>query len=64
MQADLRTLESGSPLQLIDVRSRAEWLKGHLPGAISLPPQDLNPNTNPLDLSKPSLTYRQEGFIA
>ena len=60
----VRTLESGTPLQLIDVRSRAEWLKGHLPGAISLPLQDLNPNTNPLDLSKPSLIYCHEGFRA
>jgi rhodanese-related sulfurtransferase len=60
----VRTLASGTPLQLIDVRSRAEWLKGHLPGAISLPLQDLNPNTNPLDLSKPSLIYCHEGFRA
>jgi rhodanese-related sulfurtransferase len=60
----VRTLESGTPLQLIDVRSRAEWLKGHLPGAISLPLQDLNPNTNPVDLSKPSLIYCHEGFRA
>ena len=57
-----RTLESGTPLQLIDVRSRAEWLKGHLPGAISLPLQDLNTNTP--DLSKPSLIYCHEGFRA
>ena len=60
----VRTLESGTPLQLIDVRSRAEWLKGHLPGAISRPLQDLNPKTNPLDLSKPSLIYCHEGFRA
>jgi rhodanese-related sulfurtransferase len=68
----VRTLESGTPLQLIDVRSRAEWLKGHLPGAISVPLQDLNPNTNPLELSKPSLIYpisqialwRQPGLVA
>jgi rhodanese-related sulfurtransferase len=60
----VRTLASGTPLQLIDVRSRAEWLKGHLPGAISLPLQDLNPNTNPVDLSKPSLVYCHEGFRA
>src|SRR5580704_17257635 len=60
----VRTLQSGTPLQLIDVSSRAEWLKGHLPGAISLPLQDLNPNTNPLDLSKPCLIYCHEGFRA
>ena len=31
-----QTLEHHPALQLVDVRSRAEWLKGHLPGAISL----------------------------
>lgn len=38
----LRNLESDSFLQLVDVRSRAEWLKGHLPGAISIPLLDLH----------------------
>jgi rhodanese-related sulfurtransferase len=55
---------AGGATYFIDVRSRAEWLKGHLPGAISLPLQDLNPNTNPVDLSKPSLIYCHEGFRA
>ena len=59
-----RALESGSSLQLIDVRSRAEWLKGHLPGAISLPLLDLDPKERIIDPSRPSLLYCHEGFRA
>lgn len=59
-----RTLQSDSPLQLVDVRSRAEWLKGHLPGAISMPLLDLDPTKQIIDLSKPSLVYCYEGFRA
>ena len=51
-------------LQLVDVRSRAEWLKGHLPGAISVPLLDLDPNNRPFDPSKPSLVYCYEGYRA
>ena len=54
----------GSSLQLIDVRSRAEWLKGHLPGAISLPLLDIESNGQLIDPSKPSLIYCHEGFRA
>jgi ECF sigma factor/Rhodanese-like domain len=32
-----QNLPGDRPVQLIDVRSPAEWLKGHLPGAISMP---------------------------
>lgn len=59
-----RALESDSGLQLIDVRSRAEWLKGHLPGAISMPLLDLDPKKQVIDPSKPSLVYCQEGYRA
>jgi rhodanese-related sulfurtransferase len=55
----------GEPsLQLVDVRSRAEWLQGHLPGAISLPLLDLDVQKRILDPSKPSLVYCHEGFRA
>jgi rhodanese-related sulfurtransferase len=56
--------QSDSTLQLIDVRSRAEWLKGHLPGAISLPLLDIESNTQPIDPSKHNLIYCHEGFCA
>jgi rhodanese-related sulfurtransferase len=59
-----RTLEADPSLQLVDVRSRAEWLKGHLPGAISLPLLDLDPKKPVIDPSKPSLVYCYEGFRA
>jgi rhodanese-related sulfurtransferase len=60
----LPTLQSDPSVQLIDVRSRAEWLKGHLPGAISMPLLDLDPGKRVIDPSKPSLVYCHEGFRA
>jgi rhodanese-related sulfurtransferase len=54
--------------QLIDVRSRAEWLQGHLPGAISLPLLDLDPDFDVrkrvIDPSRRGLVYCREGFRA
>lgn len=57
-------LQNDPSLQLVDVRSRAEWLQGHLPGAISLPLLDLDAQKSILDASKPSLVYCHEGFRA
>lgn len=51
-------------VQLVDVRSRAEWLKGHLPGAISVPLLDLESRAELIDPSRPSLVYCREGFRA
>jgi rhodanese-related sulfurtransferase len=63
--ADIReTLERDPSVQLVDVRSRAEWLKGHLPGAISVPLLDLESSAKRIDPSKPSLVYCHEGFRA
>jgi rhodanese-related sulfurtransferase len=59
-----RSFEAASSLQLVDVRSRAEWLQGHLPGAISLPLLDLGAKKRILDPSRPSLVYCHEGFRA
>jgi rhodanese-related sulfurtransferase len=59
-----QTLEHDPSVQLVDVRSRAEWLKGHLPGAISLPLLDLDPKKRIIDPSKPSLVYCHEGYRA
>jgi rhodanese-related sulfurtransferase len=58
------TLVHDPSVQLIDVRSRAEWLKGHLPGAISLPLLDLVPKEQVVDPSKHSLVYCHEGYRA
>lgn len=59
-----QSLQSDRSPQLIDVRSRAEWLKGHLPGAVSAPLLDFNSSLQCIDLSKPSLVYCREGFRA
>jgi hydroxyacylglutathione hydrolase len=59
-----RILQSDPSLQLVDVRSRAEWLTGHLPGAISMPLIDLDPKKPVIDPSKPSLVYCHEGLRA
>jgi hydroxyacylglutathione hydrolase len=57
-------LQQGRPFQLVDVRSRAEWSQGHLPNAISIPLLELNSDAAPVDSSKPSLLYCQEGYRA
>lgn len=56
--------EPDATLQLIDVRSRAEWLKGHLPGAISLPLLDIESNSQTVDPARQSVIYCHEGFRA
>ena len=60
----LAALEHGPSFQLVDVRSRAEWLRGHLPGAISMPLLDIDSKAQSIDSSKPSLVYCHEGFRA
>jgi rhodanese-related sulfurtransferase len=50
--------------QLIDVRSWAEWLQGHLPGAISMPLLELSGHTAPIARSMPIVVYCQEGYRA
>jgi rhodanese-related sulfurtransferase len=59
-----RDRQEGPTHQLIDVRSSAEWLKGHLPGAISIPLLELNAGAASIDFSKPSLVYCREGYRA
>jgi rhodanese-related sulfurtransferase len=60
----IQALQSDPSLQLIDVRSRAEWLKGHLPGAIFVPLLDLGSAVQSIDMSKPSLVYCRQGYRA
>lgn len=63
--ADVSPLMQGQrPVQLVDVRSRAEWLKGHLPGAISIPLLELHSKGYSIDRSKKSLVYCNEGYRA
>lgn len=58
------TERQDSTVQLLDVRSRSEWLKGHLPGAVSLPLFEIRSNIRAIDPCKPSLMYCNEGFRA
>ena len=57
-------LDGDCPVLLVDVRSRAEWLKGHLPGAISVPLLDLDSRAKSIDPSQKSLVYCHEGYRA
>jgi rhodanese-related sulfurtransferase len=53
-------LRANPAAQLIDVRSWAEWLQGHLPGAISMPLLELNGQALSIDPSRPILVYCQD----
>jgi hydroxyacylglutathione hydrolase len=57
-------LKSGPSVQLVDVRSRAEWLTGCLPGAIFVPLLDLDSGARFIDPSRPSLAYCRTGYCA
>jgi len=59
-----RALAADPSLQLVDVRSRAEWLRGHLPGAVSVPLLDFGSSAQLIDRSKPSIVYCHAGFRA
>ncbi len=56
--------QRGHSLQLVDVRSWAEWLKGHLPGAISMPLLELSSKSRSIDSSRLSLVYSEAGYRA
>jgi rhodanese-related sulfurtransferase len=51
-------------VQLIDARSRAEWRKGHLPGAIAMPLLELASTTPDVVPQRRGLVYCQQGFRA
>jgi rhodanese-related sulfurtransferase len=57
-------LQTDPSIQVVDVRSRSEWLKGHLPGAISIPLLDLDSKGRFIDPSRPSFVYCHEGYRA
>ncbi|HEX3472244.1 MAG TPA: rhodanese-like domain-containing protein [Silvibacterium sp.] len=57
-------LRANPAAQLIDVRSWAEWLQGHLPGAISMPLLELNGQALSIDLSRPILVCCQDVYRA
>jgi rhodanese-related sulfurtransferase len=57
-------LRANPAAQLIDVRSRPEWLQGHLPGALSMPLLELNDQALSIDPSRPILVYCQDEYRA
>lgn len=57
-------MQSDPRVRLVDARSKAEWLKGHLPGAISVPLLELDSRARGIDPSRPSLVYCHEGYRA
>lgn len=59
-----QTLQRDSSMQLVDVRSRAEWRWGHLPGAVSVPLLQLASEAEQIDLFRPILVYCREGHRA
>jgi rhodanese-related sulfurtransferase len=42
---------------LVDARDRASYEKGHIPGAISMPPEEIEENFGRLDPAKEIVTY-------
>jgi rhodanese-related sulfurtransferase len=54
--ADLAArLAEGAPLQLVDVRTRLEHERGHVPGAISVPITELAARLDELDPERPTV---------
>ena len=59
-----RALRANPAAQLLDVRSWAEWLQGHLRGAISMPLLELGGQAVSIDPSRPILVYCQDEYRA
>lgn len=56
--------EGGSDLQVLDVRSPAEWSQGHIPGALHLYAPYLPNHLHSFDRTKPTVTYCGSGYRA
>ena len=61
---DVGSLLREPSVQLIDARSRAEWHKGHLPGAIAMPLLELASTTPDIIPVRRGFVYCQQGFRA
>ena len=55
---------SGRPAQLIDVRSATEFASGHLPGAVNIPLEQVEPRTADLAPNNPVVLVCQAGTRA
>jgi rhodanese-related sulfurtransferase len=59
--AELREMQSGGNLRLIDVRSEAEAVRGIIQGALHIPLQLLPPKAGEWDSATPTVFYCQSG---
>jgi hydroxyacylglutathione hydrolase len=57
-------LKGQEELQVLDVRTQAEWEKGHIPGAKQIYVPDLLERVEELDRAKPLVTYCGTGYRA
>ncbi len=57
-------IQEGAGLQIVDVRRKAEWEKGHIPGAKQLYVADLVDRVEELDPTVPVVTYCGTGYRA
>jgi hydroxyacylglutathione hydrolase len=53
---------AGNGLALVDVRTRAEWDKGHLPGAVHHPLDRLSETLGALDPGRPTAVHCKGGY--
>lgn len=53
--------EAGEPVQLIDVRSPAEYAAGHVPGAINIPMDQIEGRLADVDVRRPLVLVCQSG---
>lgn len=54
-------LQSGHPPQVLDVRTGDEFERGHVPGAMLVPHDELAANLARLDRSRPVVVYCRSG---
>lgn len=52
-----RQLQSSSPPTVIDVRGDDWYAKGHIPGALHIPKDDLEASLDQIPRDKPVVTY-------
>lgn len=54
--------ELSDDMQLIDVRTAGEFKRGHIPGAVNIPVDDLRENLDKIDASRPVVVSCQVGL--
>jgi rhodanese-related sulfurtransferase len=59
--ADRLPLAQAEGVFLLDVRTPQEFARGHIPGAVNIPVDDLRDRLSELDASKPVVAYCQVG---